>query len=103
MDSQLWPYPHLNLAIEKHSASFDQVAETYFYGLEEFNSNEDNRSAYSRYYPKVVEAFETAHGAINHLLMCSTCIGAVVLTDRYEYFMTLNPQARAEFLESQSL
>jgi hypothetical protein len=89
-DAKSFRIPQYDAAIERHSASFAQLAASIFYSRERFTKSSDERAVYEHYIAPLMEAFETAHGAITNSFYCENVIAAAALTaqqDRHELFV----------------
>lgn len=83
-------YPLYDYAIKQGTVSFSQVAEGHYYQQKKHTTDETSRVAIERYYPRLVQAFSTAHGAITNSYFCDNIIAASVLTDKDEIHL-INP------------
>jgi hypothetical protein len=82
--------PGLAKAVERQEASFLQVAEARCLGVASFNDDPLTRSAYARFYPEILDAFEKKHGHLIDEFWCGSIPAGVVRADRGELHLAAN-------------
>lgn len=89
--------PHLDSAIELNATAYTQVVEAFFFRLEKFNKDPVSRVVYERYYPRLVKAFESKHGAIVHEFLGANRRLAAVRTDKDEIYIATAEDLTADY------
>ncbi|MDH5700235.1 MAG: hypothetical protein OEZ41_09775 [Nitrospirota bacterium] len=102
-DPGIKEFPLYDSAIKRNSASFTQIGEVYFGRIPEFCGEDPAKmESFNYYYPKLLDAFENAHGGITDSLFCHKIMAAVVLTDKDEICL-INPCGEGPTIEIHKL
>lgn len=91
--------PDLDAARDRNRASFDQFMVVM---LADQQSDPIKREVLERYYPQMLAAFESTHGAIRFKFECENTIAAAALTDRNELHLAF-PMGRSNSLRVEEL